>query len=283
MRRRSAARECSPGANRSGTMRPAQVLSELRRQSGRVGGAAGAVGMGVRKVVGWLAAASVAALVAAPLLAMGPAAVLDRGPSGSVRATVLYLALAAFDPFVWGCVWHSVTVATVVSFASWLGGVWLARALERRRFWGRRPLAAVAMASLAVPPLFSAIGLRGLLAQWGPWPGDAELWLAWIWVAYGCRRAAGRAGCANRDDPDRSRLGRGREAVGRSRRGRSGGRSPGRSFAPMPPGPSRPCSRSPWSSRVLHWCSASGAPWRSRWSRPHEAERALHPGRRLWP
>jgi ABC-type Fe3+ transport system permease subunit len=136
----------------------------------------------VMRLVGWLTAALVAALVAVPLCALVPAAVLDRGPGGSARATVLYIALAAFDPFVWGCVWHSLTVAIVVASGSYAGGVALGRAVGRWRFWGRRPLAALAMAPLAVPPLFGAIGLRGLTARWGPLPGDAEIWLAWIWV-----------------------------------------------------------------------------------------------------
>lgn len=131
------------------------------------------------------ARAIVAALTLTPILALLPAAVLDRGPGGSVRASFLYVALAVWDPFVWSCLWHSVTMAVIVSSGSWALGVALGRMIGRWRFWGRWPLTALALAPLAVPPLCSALGLRRWLGPSGPWPWpdfDGNGWLAWAWV-----------------------------------------------------------------------------------------------------
>jgi iron(III) transport system permease protein len=136
--------------------------------------------------LGWVAGAVTALLVIAPIAALVPGALVDRAPSGSLHGTLLYLALAASDPFVWTCAWHSLTVAIVVSVASWLLGIALARGTTRWRFWGRQPLAALAWAPLAVPPVVAALGVRGLLARTGPLPGggvDVRAWLGWVWVA----------------------------------------------------------------------------------------------------
>lgn len=120
------------------------------------------------------------------------AAVLDRGPTGVVRVSAFPMALAVWDPFVWDCLWNSVAVAGVVAMGSLVVGVSLARIVARWRFWGRTPLAALTLAPLVVPPVFGAIGLRGLLGPpeaWprvavGPWisPGDWGGWLGWIWL-----------------------------------------------------------------------------------------------------
>src|SRR5262245_22308796 len=85
----------------------------------------------------WPIAVLPAILVLAPVVALGPAAVLDRGTSGTARATLIHLALAAWDPFVWDCVRQSVMAALIVATGSWLIGVGLARVVGRWRFWGR--------------------------------------------------------------------------------------------------------------------------------------------------
>lgn len=130
-----------------------------------------------------------------PILALGPAAVLDRGPGGSVRATPFPAALAAFDPYVWVCVRNSLVVAALVTLAARVIGVALARVSVRWRFWGRGPLTLLVCMGLAVHPAFGAIGLRWMLAAAGWTASQAQPigqrdrwsalagWVAWIWVA----------------------------------------------------------------------------------------------------
>ncbi len=127
-----------------------------------------------------------------PAMGLIAAAVLDRGPTGDVRASAFPMALAVWDPFVWDCLWNSVAVASIVAMGSLVVGIGLARIVARWRFWGRTPLAALTFAPLVVPPVFGAIGLRGLLGPpeaWprvavGTWisPGDWGGWLGWIWL-----------------------------------------------------------------------------------------------------
>jgi ABC-type Fe3+ transport system permease subunit len=135
-----------------------------------------------------LAAALASALVAT--------AVLDTDPESKPRASLFPPALAILDPALRDCLRRSGIVATVVAVGSVLLGVPLARAIARRRFWLRRPLAALACAPLAVPPLVTALGLRHLLGAenltaapplslrgalaTGEGPGGA--WLALIWT-----------------------------------------------------------------------------------------------------
>jgi ABC-type Fe3+ transport system permease subunit len=153
------------------------------------------------RVMGRAAGAVLWALALAPLLALGPAAVFDRGAGGTVRPTLFPIALAALDPFVWDCIRNSLVLAATVTLASGVAGVATARMVQWR-FLGRRPLAALACVGLAVPPAFGAIGLRSaagsagwapiltgdasatsapgtFLAMIGPWFGFA----AWFWVA----------------------------------------------------------------------------------------------------
>ena len=102
------------------------------------------------------------------------------------------MALAVWDPFVWDCLWNSVAVAGVVAIGSLALGVGLARVVARWRFWGRTPLAALGFAPVVVPPVFGAIGLRGLLGPPEAWPRvaiggwispvDWGGWLGWIWL-----------------------------------------------------------------------------------------------------
>ena len=154
--------------------------------------------------LGRLVGLILAGLVLAPLLALVPAAVADRGPDGAVRGTALYVALAAWDPYVWAGLGNSLAVAAAVTLGALGVGVALAGAVARNRFWGRLPLAALAGASMAVAPLFGAIGLRALFARSGIDPGGRLGWLALVWVELACAApwvAARAAAAMGRIDP----------------------------------------------------------------------------------
>lgn len=140
--------------------------------------------MGFLRGLGRWAGMGLWLVVLAPALALVPAAVLDRGPAGEVRASVFPLALGALDPFVWDCLRNSLAVAVAVSAGSLALGVHLARLVVLRRFWGRIPLAALAIAPAVVPPLIGALGMRALFgarleAEHGRWLG----WFCWAWAA----------------------------------------------------------------------------------------------------
>jgi iron(III) transport system permease protein len=143
--------------------------------------------MGMR-VIRWLgrwAGTGLWVAVLAPTLALLPAAVLDRGPDGTVRASLFPMALAGLDPFVWECVRNSVAAALIVALASLLLGTGLARITVRWWFWGRPVLAGLMLAPLVVPPLFGAIGLRrlvGITAYSLPGLGPLARWIGWGWV-----------------------------------------------------------------------------------------------------
>ena len=143
--------------------------------------------MGWLRGLGRLAGIGLWIVVLAPALALAPAAFLDRGPGGSARPTVFPLALVTLDPVVWDCVWNSLAVAAVVASGSLVAGVGLARALVRWRFRGRMPLAALALATLVIPPLFEAMGLRRLFQLWRGADAPAAWehgwgWVGWAWV-----------------------------------------------------------------------------------------------------
>jgi ABC-type Fe3+ transport system permease subunit len=150
--------------------------------------------MGMR-VIRWLgrwAGTGLWVVVLAPALALLPAAVLDRGPGGTVRPTLFPMALSALDPLLWDCVRNSVTVAVIVAVGSVVLGTALAHVGVRWRFWGRPVLTALAIALLAVPPLFGAIGLRRLAAPTVAFATSGRLdgfdpsalagWVGWVWV-----------------------------------------------------------------------------------------------------
>ncbi len=142
--------------------------------------------MGLLRGLGRWAGVGLGGILLAWLVALGPAAVLDRGPGGAVRPSLLPAALVVLDPFVWACAGNSVVVAAIVAAGSLILGLALARVVVGWRFWGRMPLASLAIAPLVVPPLFGALGLRAMLgaaiggtggglSRWVPW-------MAWVWV-----------------------------------------------------------------------------------------------------
>lgn len=134
--------------------------------------------MGGIRILGRWGGAMLWAVALAPALALAPAAVFDRGPGGTVRASLFPAALVALDPFVWECARNSLAVAVAVTIAARVVGVGLARVAVRWRFWGRAPLVALACAGMVVPPAFGAVGLGRLFGPLGPGPS----WFAWFWV-----------------------------------------------------------------------------------------------------
>jgi iron(III) transport system permease protein len=133
-------------------------------------------------VVAWTVALS-------PVLALFPAALLDEGPSGTVRPTVFPAALAALDPYTWDCVRNTLVMAVLVTFAARVVGVGLARIVTRWRFWGRSPLAALSCGALVVPPAFAALGLQWVFGSdcsgVEPSGWSAPLaWTEWFWVEF---------------------------------------------------------------------------------------------------
>ncbi len=145
------------------------------------------MGMHLLRWLGRWAGTGLWVAVLAPALALGPAAVLDRGAGGTVRPTLFPLALAALDPFLWECARNSLAVALCVTLGSLVLGIGLARVVVRWRFWGRPVLAVLTLASLVVPPLFGALGLRRLAAAlpvsgWLAISSPAG-WIGLVWVA----------------------------------------------------------------------------------------------------
>lgn len=126
-------------------------------------------------------------ILVAPALALGPAAFLDRGPTGQIRPTLFPFALATLDPFVRTASSNSVTGASVVALGSLLLGSGLARVLTGWRYWGRGLLGPVALAAVAIPPVLVALGLRLLLvnplqADNPSWGGSSLPWVCWVWA-----------------------------------------------------------------------------------------------------
>ncbi len=143
------------------------------------------------------AATVVVALLGLPVALLVPAAILDRGPSGGVRASLFPAALTLWDPFVWACARNSLIVAAIVAAVSLPMGVALARAVGPWRFWGRPPLAAMAWLPLAMSPAVAALGLahlmptgevaRRLAAGSGramPFETPWDVWVAWGLLAW---------------------------------------------------------------------------------------------------
>ena len=128
-----------------------------------------------KRVVGWV----ISAVVVAPVAAVVLGVLVDRGPGGSGRLTAFPMALAASDGSVRESARNSLMLASGVSLAALVLGVGLARFVAGRAFRGRSALIALAEAPGAVPPLFGAIGLVGLLGaeRFGPGP------LRWLTLA----------------------------------------------------------------------------------------------------
>jgi len=126
----------------------------------------------------------------APMAALLPAALLDRGPGGEIRPTAFPLALTALDPYVWECVANSLELAAAVTVVSGLLGVWFATGVVRTRFWGRRVLVGLGAGLVAVPPAFAALGSRWVMGQGGATDRGPNLsswvgWGIWFWVEAG--------------------------------------------------------------------------------------------------
>jgi ABC-type Fe3+ transport system permease subunit len=152
---------------------------------------------GVARRMARLGAIGFVAMLGLPVLLLVPAAVLDRAPIGTSRASLFPMALAVWDPFVWICVRNSVLNAAIVAGGSLVLGLALARTVGPWRFWGRPPLAALAWLSLAAPPVLAAVGLKGLLppTELGRRIADATghalfldvpwaVWLTWNLLAW---------------------------------------------------------------------------------------------------
>ena len=104
----------------------------------------------------------------APALCAVPAAWLDRGPGGVVRATLFPAAVVVFDPFLWACAWNSLAVATAVTCGSLVLGVALARVVVRGDSAGGNSRRPGLRAVLVIPPLVGALGLRIVYGSSGP-------------------------------------------------------------------------------------------------------------------
>lgn len=145
------------------------------------------------RALGRWAGTALGFIVACPLLALIPAAMLDRGPRGNVRITLFPAALTVLDPFVGNAVRNSLAVAVAASLGSLVVGVGLASLLARWHFWGRRVVSGLVLAPLAVPPAIGALGLRATLGPSGAWKSGWDFvsartgldaaWIAWFWVA----------------------------------------------------------------------------------------------------
>jgi ABC-type Fe3+ transport system permease subunit len=131
------------------------------------------------------------ALLGLPVALLLPAALLDRGPSGSVRASLFPLALVIFDSFVWNGVWNSLVAATLITALSLALGTALGSAVGPWRFWGRPPLALLAWVPLAIGPAFAAFGLQALFPPrplgrghvlFGVTLNDSLSWILLIWA-----------------------------------------------------------------------------------------------------
>jgi len=115
-----------------------------------------------------------------PAAALLPAAVLDRGPDGEMRAGPFPLALALSDPYLWDCARNSLAASIAIAALALVIGVALARLLVRGRPRGAGGLRALILAPLAVPPAFGAVGLAFWLERTGRTPS----WSGWaIWIA----------------------------------------------------------------------------------------------------
>ena len=114
--------------------------------------------------------------------------------------TAFHLALTALDPAVWEAARNSLLLAAATTLGAWAFGIGLAW-LGRRRFRGRTLLRIPLQASMAVAPLFAALGFRGGLDRLGLGPeslGGWAGWLAalaaeWTWAVPLVALAAGRA------------------------------------------------------------------------------------------
>ena len=133
-------------------------------------------------------------ILIAPVVALGPAMVVDRGWNGAPRVSAFPPALVVLDPLVWRCVRNSAAVALAVTVGSLGVGVGLGLILGRRRFWGRGLLGGLAVLPLAVGPIWLTPGILSWMGGESRWawlaarsflgqPGDEwARWLTLVWV-----------------------------------------------------------------------------------------------------
>ena len=101
-----------------------------------------------------------------PALALLPASLVDRGPSGTPRVTLFPAAVVALDPFVWESFENSLAMATVVTGVSLVLGVALARArLEAHAVDATRAIAGASlgpgtMSLSSCAPIMTSSGAR---------------------------------------------------------------------------------------------------------------------------
>lgn len=99
------------------------------------------------------------------------ACVLTRDQGAELRATPAYVALSAFDPFLWECARNSCLVAASVSAIA-VSCVLVASMFAPTSRRVPRALRAPAVWPVAIPPFFVALGIRSLASFGFP---DAEL------------------------------------------------------------------------------------------------------------
>src|SRR4051794_35593944 len=104
----------------------------------------------LQRAIAWAVRKALGLAVLAPVLLLVPAAMLDVGKDSGVRLSLFPLALSAFDPFLWTCLWNGVVLASVVTLGAVVIGVRLGRMLSRTRFWTRPLLGFLAFAPAAV-------------------------------------------------------------------------------------------------------------------------------------
>lgn len=149
------------------------------------------------------------ALAVIPPAAVIVGSLVDLGPDGNPRVTVVHLGLAAADPIVHASVRASLGAAGLGTFLALALGTSIGHALGRWSFPGRAPLTLLVDSGLALSPLIAALGCRGFVdacARLAPNPttraviGDWGATIAWIlavglagapWVALAVRAALG--------------------------------------------------------------------------------------------
>jgi iron(III) transport system permease protein len=143
-------------------------------------------------------------VLVAPVIALVPAVLFDRGPSGLPRVSphLFPVAMWVFDDFAWTCARNSLIFASVISLSALVVGVGVRCLLDRLPSWGRAAAGGAILALVVVSPAFLALGITGFFGAPQPWPwpfhisfgggtpgasleawSGAPLWIAWIWAS----------------------------------------------------------------------------------------------------